>query len=92
MLRVHERSQDSLQKWTLPCGADSSGAVISPCDFPLSREQFPPAKNEAMDWQMTLGGSDIPTKIMQSPSLSSQLHGAPLLAPFPTLDLASFWF
>lgn len=52
------------------------------CDFPLSREQLPPAKNEAVDWNKTLGGSDIPAKIVQIPSLSPQLHGAPLLAHF----------
>lgn len=77
---MHQRSQESLQKWTLPCGADSGRAVISSCDFPLSREGVPPAKNEAVDWNMTLGGSGIPAKIVQSPSLSPQLRGpAPLL-------------
>lgn len=28
-LKVHQESQESLQKWTSPCGANSSRAVIS---------------------------------------------------------------
>lgn len=83
VLKVHQESQESLQKWTLPCGADSGRAVISSCDFPLSREQLPPAKNEAVDWNKTLGDSDITAKIAHYPHSFRELPSLPISTFLP---------